>query len=350
MDFATKLLEWSSSITRHMPWKGEKDPYKIWLSEIILQQTRVEQGWSYYLKFVETFPNIIALAQTDIDVVLKMWQGLGYYSRARSLHATAQNIVTNYQGIFPTKYEDVIKLKGIGPYTAAAICSFAYDDCIPVIDGNVTRVLARYYGITSPVDEKEALLKIKKIAVTNISKKYPALYNQAIMDFGATLCKPQNPYCNNCPFSDNCIAYTEELIDVIPFKSKKTIIKKRYFNFLIIQTNQGFLVEKRQGNDIWNGLYQFPMIETSDFESEVNSLLNFKFKVEFSNSAEKTSEIYTQKLTHQLIHARFIWINKHTVTMKNDDNFVSLNAESKNKFAFPKIISTFLEKHLLILN
>jgi A/G-specific adenine glycosylase len=350
MDFATKLLEWSATSERNMPWKGEKDPYRIWLSEIILQQTKVEQGLAYYIKFIEKYPNIISLANAELDSVLKLWQGLGYYSRARNLHTTAQIIATEYNGIFPLKYEEILKLKGIGTYTAAAISSFAYDACIPVIDGNVIRVLARVFGIQSPIDQKQGLDSIKSEAQKNISKTNPALYNQAIMDFGAILCKPRNPDCNNCPFSNECVAYNKDLIASIPLKSKKIMVKKRYFNYIVLQTNKGVPIEKRLNNDIWKELYQFPMIETDSFEVDINFKNEGSLSLDFDFDNGVISEVYFQKLTHQEIYGKFYIYQSNITKEQNEQKYVYLNAVSKNKFAFPKIITTFIEKHLLILN
>jgi A/G-specific adenine glycosylase len=350
MDFATKLLEWSTMVDRKMPWKGEKDPYKIWLSEIILQQTKVEQGLSYYNNFIKAYPNVMSLANADLDSVLKLWQGLGYYSRARNLHATAQTIAIKFDGVFPSKYEEIILLKGIGAYTAAAICSFAYNTCIPVIDGNVIRVLSRIFGIQSPIDQKIGISTIQSLAQKYISKDNPALYNQAIMDFGAILCKPKNPDCNNCTFSTECIAYNLELIDSIPLKSKKIIVKKRYFNYLVLQTEQGILIEKRLEKDIWKELYQFPLVETEDFESTINwnNQLNFGFNFELEKAT--MSKVFFQKLTHQEIYGRFYIFNLNNKIDHKELKYVYLNIVTKNKFALPKIITTFLEKHLLILN
>jgi len=236
--FTDLLLKWDKkSNHRPMPWKGEKDPYKIWLSEIILQQTRVEQGWSYYEKFISTYPNIHLLAKAKENEVFKLWEGLGYYNRCRNLLFTAKHIVTTFNGIFPSNYEDLLKLKGVGPYTAAAIASFAFNLPHAVVDGNVFRVFARYYGIHTPTDTKEGLTIFNKIASENLAFKKAGIYNQALMDFGATVCKPMSPLCGDCVMQNTCAAFAQKTVGQLPIKEKVIQKKKRYFDYFLFKLN-----------------------------------------------------------------------------------------------------------------
>ena len=262
--FAKLLLQWNNNHNnRHMPWKGEKNPYLIWLSEIILQQTRVEQGLPYFLSFKQKYPSVKHLAEADEDEVMKLWQGLGYYSRARNLHETAKNIHVNLQGKFPGSFEGLIELKGVGDYTASAISSFAFGEKKAVVDGNVIRVLARVFGIDTAFDTTEGKKKFAVLAQELIDDEEPGTYNQAIMDFGAVLCTPQNPLCDTCPFQKKCMAYQQNRIDDLPVRKKKVKIQERYFNYLAIKNNSEIFISKRTGNDIWKNLYELPMFETA---------------------------------------------------------------------------------------
>ncbi|MCW8941497.1 MAG: A/G-specific adenine glycosylase, partial [Flavobacteriales bacterium] len=237
MEFSQKLISWYKNNKRDLPWRNTINPYKIWLSEIILQQTRVNQGLSYYYKFIEHYPSVKDLANASEQEVLKLWQGLGYYSRARNLHATARIITENYDGIFPVDYKKILSLKGVGEYTAAAITSFAYNQPYPVVDGNVFRVLARIYGVDTPIDTPEGKKTFNGLANKLIDKKQAATYNQAIMEFGALVCTPKNPECENCIFNNICAALINQQIELLPLKSKKIKQTNRYFNYLIIETN-----------------------------------------------------------------------------------------------------------------
>jgi A/G-specific adenine glycosylase len=325
-EFQKKLYTWHQSISkREMPWVGEKDPYKIWLSEIILQQTRVEQGRDYYLRFVNTYPTVSDLANAPEDDVLRLWQGLGYYSRARNLHYSAKYIVENHEGLFPNTYNDLLKLKGVGEYTASAIVSFAYDLPYAVVDGNVYRILARIFGIKDFLDETEVQKKIKLIAQDLLDKRNPAKYNQAIMDFGAQGCIPANPICTDCLLSIKCIAFKENIVSEIPKKKKKIIKKDRYFIFKIHCSEDKIAIEKRGGNDIWEGLYQLPLEE-----------VNLEFFDKIAN--ENNSKIYSQTLTHQKIKAIFVELDFCPSTLE----FISI--KDLKKFGFPKIISTFIDE------
>ena len=236
MIFSNKLISWYLQNKRDLPWRKTKNPYFVWLSEIMLQQTRVAQGMSYYLKFTETFPTVFDLAKADESTVLKMWQGLGYYSRARNLHATAKHIAFELDGKFPSTYKEIVKLKGIGDYTASAIASICFTEPTAVVDGNVYRVLSRYFGIETPINSSAGNKEFKELAQTLIDTLKPGTYNQAIMDFGAIQCKPKNPICLFCPFSESCVALQKNKIDTLPVKDKKTKVRDRYFNYLVLKT------------------------------------------------------------------------------------------------------------------
>ncbi|MFW5777797.1 MAG: A/G-specific adenine glycosylase [Bacteroidota bacterium] len=310
MKFSEKLLIWFKKNQRNLPWRNTHDPYKIWLSEIILQQTRIGQGIVYYNKFLEKFPDIYQLARASEDQVLATWQGLGYYSRARNLHHTAKNIVDNYQGEFPTTYHELLKLKGVGKYTAAAIASIAFNKAVAVVDGNVLRLICRYFGIDKPIDRLSVSKHIESIANELIDPDHPSAFNQAMMDMGATVCKPKTPSCQICPFLGECFAQKNGLQSRIPFKEKKVKVKKRFFHFFFIyhQTENKLVicVEKRTGNDIWKNLYQFPLIETPDNDLPSGNV----YLKALSDSGEKIcmegfSLTFKHILTHQLIEAFF---------------------------------------------
>lgn len=337
--FTKSLLFWHKAHNqRQLPWKGIRDPYKIWLSEIILQQTRVSQGAPYYLKFIDNFPNVSALANASEDEVLKLWQGLGYYSRARNLHQTAKYISKELNGKFPHQYKDVLNLKGVGEYTAAAICSFAYDLPHAVIDGNVFRVLARFFDINIPIDSTEGKKHFRELAHELLHTKEPAVYNQAIMDFGATVCVPASPTCTSCILAENCLGYRANKVHQLPAKKGKIKKRIRHFNYLI-PISGDFLVERREGKDVWQGLYQFPMIESehSLTEKEINKKYNIL--------AQEPNKIYKQTLTHQLIYAKF-WKVK---ALKKSDNQLKVKKESLNDYAWPKIIDLYLKDNTLTL-
>jgi A/G-specific adenine glycosylase len=329
-----------------MPWKGEKDPYKIWLSEIILQQTRVEQGLKYYERFVSNFPNVHKLAAAKDEKVYKLWEGLGYYSRCKNLIETARLISKKLNGKFPDKFEENIALKGIGHYTASAIASFAYDLPHAVVDGNVFRVLSRVFGIKKPIDSTEGKKLFTQLAFELLDKKHPGIYNQALMDFGAVICKPY-PLCEVCPLKNYCFAYENELIDKLPAKEKKITIKNRWFNYLVIEINNKFYIQKRNDNDIWNNLNEFFLIE-SEKELSVKKILA---KAEKNNilrnnlyDIESVSPIYIQQLSHQKIMARFI-----RISLKKTINIRGYKLISKNqmlRLAFPRIINSYFEKEL----
>lgn len=352
--FTHNLLLWFSQNHRPMPWKGEKNPYYIWLSEIILQQTRVEQGLPYFIKFKENYPTIQALANASEDEVMKLWEGLGYYSRARNLHFTAKYISNELNGIFPILYEEILKLKGVGTYTAAAIASFAYDLPHAVLDGNVYRVLARFFGIETAIDSTLGKKQFLALANDLLPDDKAAAFNQAIMDFGATLCTPKNPNCKTCPLKENCIGFNMQKNDILPFKSKKIKKKERFFNYLLINYDKNIFLQKRREKDIWQNLYQFPMIET---EKMVDSLILEKAEVWKSLLKQKKekpiiSKTFKQTLTHQKI-----WTVFYEVELRQpidpeivaEMNLIMIDRENLSKFAFPKVIALFLKEKTLSL-
>jgi A/G-specific adenine glycosylase len=346
--FTSQLLKWNeSSNDRPMPWKGETDPYKIWLSEIILQQTRVEQGWAYYEKFVHHFPTIQDLAKAKDEKVFKLWEGLGYYNRCRNLLFTARHIVQTWQGKFPNNYDTLLELKGVGPYTASAIASFAFNLPYAVVDGNVFRVLARFYGIHTPTDNKEGLLQFNTLAKQNLSTQAPGIYNQALMDFGATVCKPMAPICASCVMQTKCMAFKQNLVNQLPVKLKVIQKKKRYFDFFIFTYKDQVLLQKRQEQDIWRDLFQFYLVENERvvvandayFKEVLVNQLNIPTK---NTRLFASSKTFQQQLTHQLLQARFFSVHL-TAIPKVFSKALWVKLSTINKYPFPKIIHQFLE-------
>ena len=345
MKFSNTLIYWYLQNSRDLPWRKTNNPYFIWLSEIMLQQTRVAQGLSYYLKFTEAFPTVFDLAKADESTVLKMWQGLGYYSRARNLHFTAKQIANEFNGEFPSNYKEIIKLKGIGDYTASAIASFAFDEPSAVVDGNVYRVLSRYFGIKTPINSSAGIKEFKELAQTLIDKENPANYNQAIMEFGAIQCKPKKPLCLFCPLSESCVALQKNLIEVLPVKGKKIKVRNRYFNFLVIKTDDNkTILQMRKGKGIWQGLYQFPLIE-SDKNIDKNQLITSEefinlFPDETTISLFNDKEI-VHKLSHQHLHTQF-WIIETTNLSE-----AKIKWSAIDKYPVPVLIANFFEDYQL---
>jgi len=308
-----KLTSWYKVAQRSLPWRGIANPYKVWLSEVILQQTRVVQGLPYYQRFISRYPTITDLANAPEEEVLKLWQGLGYYSRAKNLHHTAQYIATELGGVFPKTYKELVKLKGIGDYTASAIASFCYNEPCAVVDGNVYRVLSRLFGIATPINSPQGAKEFKALAYECLDKHNPGTYNQALMEFGALQCTPQSPDCANCVLRDHCWAFHHQQVDALPVKIKKITIKKRYFNYLVWLNPYGqTLLQKRKGKDIWHGLYEFPLLETHApaTAEEIASIL-----------PSATVSLYNEmpvihKLTHQHIYTSF-WIVTTTELLDN---------------------------------
>ncbi len=337
---SNKVMVWNDAEnTRQMPWKGEKNPYFIWLSEIILQQTRVEQGLAYYRRFIYYFPNVRKLASADEKKLMKLWEGLGYYSRCRNLHKAAKIIVADYHGIFPTNYEDILKLPGVGPYTAAAISSFAYNEPYAVVDGNVVRVLSRFFGSYKSINTTVGKRWFGELAQRLLPKKKAGLYNQAIMDLGAVICKPLKPQCEICPLQKKCIAFLLGKQQEFPVKKKRVRKRQRWFSFLILIKDGKVLIQKRVDNDIWKGLYQFPIYETSSLVpvAQLNKRLA---KDGLQIKLGKVAFSASQNLTHQIIHGRFYILS---VTQSfNGINGEWLTPRAAAKRAFPKMPAIFL--------
>ncbi len=345
-DFTTQLLKWNSTRNfRKMPWKGEKDPYRIWLSEVILQQTRVDQGWVYYERFITAFPRIQDLAAAPEQKVFKLWEGLGYYSRCRNLIATARKITDDYNGRFPHTYEEILALKGVGPYTAAAIVSFAYNLPHAVVDGNVVRVLSRFFGITTPIDTTSGKKQFAELAGALLDTRQAGIYNQAIMDFGATVCTPRNPQCATCLHQPACVARQKGLIDQLPVKEKTVLKKKRCFYYFVAETPEGDVyIRQRTGKDVWEGLHEFILLETAD-PVWPEQLLQSEFTRQLFDGQALTvryiSSIYRQELSHQSLQGRFI-----TVTLNGPlEKLSGYRLVPKNSladYAFPKFINAWL--------
>ncbi|MBS1773459.1 MAG: A/G-specific adenine glycosylase [Bacteroidetes bacterium] len=344
--FTKRLIGWHHNENdRDLPWKQEKDPYKIWLSEIILQQTRAQQGLPYYLNFTKAYPNIKKLAAANDEEVFRIWQGLGYYNRCKNMLATARYITNELKGKFPNTYEEILTLKGVGPYTAAAISSFAFGLPHAVVDGNAYRVLSRYFGIETPIDSNEGKQLFQSLANELLYKDDSAGYNQAIMDIGATVCTPKNPICTTCPLIDRCVAFKQNLIDILPVKTKKLVVRTRYFNYIFFQHNEKIWIHKRTGKDIWQNLHEPFLIETI-IKTDVATLIKTD---EWSHLKTKAKPILidssTQKLTHRIIDTNFfsIDIKEPNINLPGDGNWVK--KQDLKKLAFPKTIVSFLEKN-----
>ena len=346
MKFSNALIQWYLQNSRDLPWRKTKNPYFIWLSEIMLQQTRVAQGLDYYLKFSESFPSIFDLANADESTVLKMWQGLGYYSRARNLHFTAKYIANDLNGEFPSTYKEILKLKGVGDYTASAIASFAFNEPTAVVDGNVYRVLSRYFGIDTAINSSAGIKEFKLLAETLIDTKQPAIYNQAIMEFGAIQCKPKKPVCMFCSLSDSCVALQKNLIDKLPVKEKKIKVRKRYFNFLVVKTNNNkTILSERKGKGIWQGLYQFPLIEKDKTIHKEDLIIANEFIELFPK--ETTISLFNKKeiihkLSHQHLHTQFWIVETPNLILANK------NWDEIEKYPVPVLIANFLEAYQTI--
>jgi len=346
--FSPKIITWYNQNKRDLPWRNTKDAYLIWLSEIILQQTRVDQGMAYYLKFAGHFPKVKDLALADNDKVMKLWQGLGYYSRARNLHTTAKTIHTIYKGKFPTAYEDILSLKGVGEYTAAAIASFAYNKPHAVVDGNVYRVLSRIFGIETPIDSSSGKKEFYKLANELIDKKNPGLHNQAVMEFGAMQCKPVNPDCSVCPLSIHCYAFAKKKVSNLPIKEKKTKVRNRYFNYMVFRHKGTIAIHKRTAKDIWINLHDFPLIETTKELSEEQLLKSSEWKKMFGKvkySIKSISNPCKHILSHQKIYARFIEIDcKESLKTFLSKDVLVIKEKNIQEYAVPRLVDLYLEK------
>ena len=329
--FAETLISWYEDHKRDLPWRGVTDPYKIWVSEIILQQTRVQQGWDYYFRFIDNFPDVKSLAEAEEERVLKVWQGLGYYSRARNMHAAALEIMAKHNGIFPNTYDKILSLKGIGAYTAAAISSIAFHLPYPAVDGNVIRIISRIFGVCEDVSQPAVVKQITEICKKHIDHKDPGAFNQAAMDFGAMLCTPKNPQCDECPFQSECYALENNLTDILPIKKKKAEHKHRYFHYAIYLSDNKTIIEKRSGQDIWKNMYQFPLTET---ESD-----------DFADTPVFSSR---ETLSHQIIHAHF-YVKNVKKLPKPSENQTIICFDNIDQYPMPKIMTLFL-RHINMLH
>lgn len=348
--FTNQLIHWYPKNRRELPWRNTKDPYIIWLSEIILQQTRVAQGLPYFTLFLERFPTVQDLASAPEEEILRCWQGLGYYSRARNLHACAKSIVQEYGGVFPSSYNELLSLKGVGSYTAAAIASFAFGQQVAVVDGNVFRVLSRFFGIEDDIGSSGGKKAFEKLANQLIPQENPDIYNQAIMEFGALQCVPKNPDCNSCPLQHSCFAYGDKAVGKFPVKAGKTKIRKRYFQYFHIQCGKEVVINKRTGNDIWMGLVDFPLEEHTevigqhpDSSSLIQELKTLDPTVNFPDQKP-----YKHILSHQVLIAGFVnigidpiyrndltyWVEKNGYTLVGEDQLET--------YGKPKLIVNYL--------
>jgi A/G-specific adenine glycosylase len=345
--FTKQLINWHHTDNdRDLPWKSEKDPYKIWLSEIILQQTRAQQGLPYYLGFTKNYPTIKKLAAAKDEEVFRLWQGLGYYNRCKNMLATARHITNDLKGKFPSTYEDILTLKGIGPYTAAAIASFAFGLSHAVVDGNVYRVLARYFGIELSSDSTEGKKLFASLAQELLYAPNSAAYNQAIMDLGATVCTPRKAQCDICPLKKQCIAYKQDIVELLPVRTKKLKVTTRYFNYLILQWGEKIWVHQRTENDIWQNLYEPYLIESS---AEITTLELAKNKMYKNLGLGKSPTLvgtFKQKLSHQTIISSFFSIQVTDSKHASLENGRWVTDKQLKKLPFHKTALSFLEKKL----
>lgn len=343
MIFSKQLIYWYLQNKRNLPWRSTLNPYTIWLSEIILQQTRVDQGMSYYLKFIEKFPTVFDLAAASEEQVLKLWQGLGYYSRARNLHFSAKHIVNELNGEFPATYNELLKLKGVGDYTASAIASICFNEPTAVVDGNVYRVLSRYFGMDTAINSSAGIKEFKQLAQQLIDEENPGTHNQAIMEFGALMCKPNNPDCAICPLNNSCFALSNNSVKDLPVKEKKAKIKTRHFNYIVIHSSDHKTKIVKRETGIWQNLYEFPLIESSSFIDEKQLIEHEIFKELFTNMETMVElfdkDVLVHKLTHQHIYAKF-WV----VTTTASANF-ELSWDAVKKYPVPALIDNFLNRY-----
>ena len=344
-NFSEILINWYREHKRELPWRESSDPYLIWISEIILQQTRVVQGYDYFIRFIKRFPDVTSLAEADEDEVMKFWQGLGYYSRARNLHAAARSM----NGVFPKTYPEVLALKGVGEYTAAAICSFAYNMPYAVVDGNVYRVLSRYLGIETPIDSTEGKKLFASLAGEFLDKSRPAVYNQAIMDFGAIQCTPQNPACLFCPLAGSCMALSKSMVAQLPVKQHKTKTTERFLNYIYVRAGACTFINKRTGNDIWKNLFELPLIETASSVTEEELLALPEFIKLFDKEEVPVVRSICRNVKHVLSH-RVLYANFYEVVLpektKSFSSYLKIKTNELEQYAVPKLIHAYLEKYV----
>lgn len=347
-DFSRTIIEWYEVNKRELPWRESADPYRIWISEIILQQTRVAQGYDYFVRFVSRFPDVNALAEAEEDEVMKFWQGLGYYSRARNLHAAAKSM----NGVFPKTYPEVLALKGVGEYTAAAICSFAYGMPYAVVDGNVYRVLSRYFGIETPIDSTEGKKLFAALAQEMLDREHPADYNQGMMDFGALQCTPQSPNCLFCPLAEGCEALHKGMVAKLPVKQHKTKTTNRFFYYIYVRAGAHTFINKRTEDDIWKNLFELPLIETRKAltEEEFLGLKELREMMgEMPEGVRPMVRLVCRGVKHVLSH-RVIYADFYEVTVPEESaafgRYQKIKAEELGQYAVPKLVQTFIEKYV----
>jgi A/G-specific adenine glycosylase len=351
IDFSLKLVNWYQKNHRKLPWRETTNPYLIWVSEIILQQTQILTGKDYYLRITTRFPNLESLAQATEDELMQLWQGLGYYSRARNMHNTAKELMTRYNGTFPTTYHDLLKLKGIGTYTAAAIASFAYNLPHAVVDGNVYRVYSRLFGINTPIDTSSGKKEFEALANRLLQPSSAALHNQAIMELGALVCKPKSPSCQACPFENECIANRNQTIDLYPVKTKRTRQRERYFLYLVFLIKDQLFIEKREGRDIWKNLYQFPLVEFQSpiTDTEAKARIENILGKQIVSGKFSLSTPIKHVLSHQILNTRFALIhylnNTHPALEQFPGAFL-VDINQLHHYAFPQLIRTYLHQHI----
>ena len=337
-----KLIIWYNFNKRDLPWRNINDPYKIWLSEIILQQTQVIQGLNYYLKFVENFPTVNDLANAPEDLVMRLWQGLGYYSRARNLHSAAKFIQNNHKGIFPKTYKEIKELKGVGDYTAAAIASFAFKLPYATVDGNVYRVLARLFNVETPINSTQGKKEFQLIADEILNLKKPDIHNSAVMEFGALYCKPQNPKCDVCTLQIHCLAFKNKTVHLLPVKINKVKIRNRYFNYVIFNYKNKVYISKRIEKDIWQNLYEFYLIESEGFIDELTLLANADLNKMCSKfSLKNKTTLKKHILSHQHLHATFYELEIEKPLKSK--LFIEIDREELDKYGTPQLINKYLQ-------
>lgn len=350
--FSQKLLKWYAANKRDLPWRNTKDPYKIWLSEIILQQTRVNQGLPYYIKFVRKFPSVRALANAKTQTVLKLWQGLGYYSRARNLHTAAKYVVKDLEGKFPSSYSELLKLKGVGEYSASAISSIAFNEKRTVVDGNVERVLSRYFGIRKNIHSSEGKKKYYSLSLKLMAHYPSSEFNQAMMEFGALQCVPANPSCTVCPLRKGCFAYNSNKVDRFPVRKIKPGIKNRYFDYFIVNEGSAVYLKKRTAGDIWQSLYDFPLIESSKHLSLPALMRSHTAKKILKNvsphNVSGSGKIHLHKLSHQTLNVRFWNVSlRHNASPLKLPGTIKADLKSLYRFPLPKLIERYVNEQVI---
>lgn len=345
MDFKSLIIAWFRINKRELPWRETSDPYRIWVSEVILQQTRVAQGISYYLKFTEEFPDIFKLAAADEDRVMKVWQGLGYYTRARNLQKGAKYVVEKFYGNLPSAYDELLTIPGIGPYSAGAIASFAFKQPVPAIDGNVYRVIARVFGVFASPFTSKGKSSFRELLMELMDQKNPDVFNQALLDFGAIQCTPKGPKCETCPFSQYCYALRNNIIGSLPVKEKKLVAKNRYFVYIMVKRGELTLISKRKAKDIWHSLYEFPKIE-SDENLDIDMVMSLQeWKKLFKGIIVKVVHVspdVKHVLSHQVIHARFVIVEVNRISENLKENYTVVNINQLDNYSVPVLIDSYL--------